>query len=361
MVGGRGAALAAAARPMRASLWICALLAACQIAAARRFHDERKHKHWHTYLSFCVNNPESSTPTIVPADCIQGVAYDWPEPAMAEHNCNDPSFPVKGSAPPHVDMASVDIPAVCRFGEATSFFSNFYLPISIPLGIVAGKVAEDVQERHGRDARFRRGADVDTLQSTDRIRCVDGQILATSYNTRYTPQECARLCARIKDFDGHSGCTHFSRQWIRTDINEHEDNCGRDGDDGTEAGLKMGDYGSAGLGTGSYKYMGQCIFFDSPALHCCATKMGYHLTSNNVFTESTETTHCEDKFGEPRDNFDTKHRTWRVYHKGHTPSAAWPTRDVESYYESTRRLASVENSTVHEFVLPNGTLFWAAD
>lgn len=54
---------------------------------------------------------------------------------------------------------------------------------------------------------------------------------------------------------------------VRTAKPEHEDNCGRDGDDGTDAGgygrERSGsyNYGSAGIGDGSYTYEAQCIFF----------------------------------------------------------------------------------------------------
>ena len=46
---------------------------------------------------------------------------------------------------------------------------------------------------------------------------------------KYTPQECARLCSKISNFYG-SSCTHFSRQWITSRIQEHSDTCGRDGE-----------------------------------------------------------------------------------------------------------------------------------
>ena len=37
------------------------------------------------------------------------------------------------------------------------------------------------------------------------------------------------ILSKVKDFDG-KWCTHFSRQWAHSDVEEHSDMCGRDGD-----------------------------------------------------------------------------------------------------------------------------------
>ena len=46
-------------------------------------------------------------------------------------------------------------------------------------------------------------------------------LVATGWHRSYTPQECARLCSKVKDFGG-KWCTHFSRQWA-SDVEEHSD------------------------------------------------------------------------------------------------------------------------------------------
>ena len=75
------------------------------------------------------------------------------------------------------------------------------------------------------------------------------------------------MCSKIHNFYGKS-CTHFSRQWITTKVPEHSDTCGRDGETLATNMPVHGAWGSAGVGTGSYTYRGQCVFFNSPNNHC---------------------------------------------------------------------------------------------
>ena len=180
----------------------------------------------------------------------------------------------------------------------------------------------------------------------------------------YTPQECSRLCAKISGFYG-KGCTHFSRQWITTKIENHMDNCGRDGDAGTAAGGVGSSFGSAGVGTGveaasgKYRYLGQCIFFSSENKDCCATKQEW--TKN---LDGSVSSYCGNKYGDIHDNWDSKHRTWRLKKSvgtEFTPSSTWPVTS------SGRRLAEApppggaSNATWHELVFLNGTKFYASE
>ena len=121
------------------------------LTGARRFHDESKHKHAHTYLSFCSNEQN-----VWPSACIHKVSAKWPTPAQfdAEAEC-------KESSPPHnaVGTANSD----CTTGTNV----DLYEPITINQGL------------RSPTTDYKRGADVDTLTDWDRIRCRDGQLFAT--------------------------------------------------------------------------------------------------------------------------------------------------------------------------------------
>ena len=213
--------------------------------------------------------------------------------------------------------------------------------------------ASEVAAVFGADAApsVLRGADVDTLTSWDRVSCRPQDVLlATSWHRGYTPQECARLCSKVKAFGG-KWCTHFSRQWAHSDVEEHSDMCGRDGDPmmahhpvmelstswrGPRAGprsvarAETGTWTAAGGGAGEYSYPAQCIFYYSENDDCCATKKGW--TTANPHVAGASSTHCTDRFGARSDHWNTKHRTWKVAHAPAPwpPAAnpAWPTKGI---------------------------------
>ena len=161
------------------------------------------------------------------------------------------------------------------------------------------------------------------------------------------------MCSKIHNFYGKS-CTHFSRQWITTQIPEHNDLCGRDGETLATNMPVHGAWGSAGVGTGSYTYRGQCVFFNSPNNHCCSTKAGWTEAGG-----STTDQYCQNKYGERKDAWDSKHRSWRLLTQAYTPTAAWPV------VSGGRRLAESEldgeKTHMHELILPNGTRFWTVE
>jgi len=310
------------------------LVSALVLVSGRRYHDNRgKNRHSHTFLELCADDTD-----VIPHGCIQGVTKKWPTPATL-----DP-MDCKEAARPHNAVGSTDGKCGGALVER-----NIYHPITIPMGLLHPNLD------------YRHGSDVDTLTSWDRIRCRDGQLFATGWYRKYTPQECARLCAKISDFYGKS-CTHFSRQWMRTKIEEHEDNCGRDGDSGPLAGGQASSYGSAGLGTGSYSFLGQCIFFNSPNNECCATKAAWTEEGGTEGGGTVSGTHCQTKYGDRQDAWDSKHRSWRLKRQAFTPIVAWPV------VASGRRLGEVEvhsnrssELAGHKLIFPNGTSMWVLE
>merc|ERR1719482_1953674 len=157
--------------------WLIVLALGC--ALARRFHDQHYHKHAHTYLQFCAN-----ATSVVPHACVHKVSARWPTPAQLDpQEC-------KEATDPYLNVGSTH--AGCTAGSEAGV--NIYDPITIPQGL-----------RHPAAAGgYRRGADVDTMTDWDRIRCRDGQLFATGWYKKYTPQECSRLCAKIHNFYGKS-------------------------------------------------------------------------------------------------------------------------------------------------------------
>jgi len=305
---------------MAASLIVLSLL-------GRRFHDEQYHKHAHTYLQFCATDADVSSHA-----CVHKVSAKWPTPAQL-----DPQECKEATAP----FAAVGTTnAAC----ASQTNVNIYDPITIAQNLRHPAAADN----------YRRGADVDTHTDWDRIRCRDGQLFASGWYKKYTPQECARLCAKISNFYGKS-CTHFSRQWITSRVPEHSDTCGRDGESLPADMPAHGAWGSAGVGTGTYTFRGQCIFFNSPNDHCCASKAAWREAGAD-----TDNNYCQAKYGDRKDGWDSKHRSWRLLVNSFTPSVAWPVTSAG------RRLgdevASAVNASIagaHEFFLPNGTRFYA--
>lgn len=165
------------------------------------------------------------------------------------------------------------------------------------------------------------------------------------------------MCAKIRNFYG-SSCTHFSRQWITSRVPEHSDTCGRDGETLPTDMPAHGAWGSAGVGTGAYTYRGQCIFFNSLNDHCCSTKAAWREAGTD-----TDSSYCQNKYGDRTDAWDSKHRSWRLKTSAFTATADWPV------VSSGRRLAELagrgglnaSDLLVHEFFFPNGTRFWATE
>ena len=155
-------------------------------------------------------------------------------------------------------------------------------------------------------------------------------ILGCSWYRKYTDMECARLCSKISNFYGKT-CTHFSRQWINSKVPEHNDVCCRDGDTIPAGTPERGAWGSAGTGTGKYLFRGQCLFFNSPNNECCATKAAWHEEGVN-----TNSNHCQAKFGDRKDNWNSKIAR-RLKTQQFTPTEAWPVTSPAEVASATRR------------------------
>ena len=118
-----------------------------------------------------------------------------------------------------------------------------------------------------------------------------------------------------------------------------------------------GAWGSAGTGAGRYTFRGQCLFFSSPNDHCCSTKAAW--TEDGVNTAST---YCQTKFGDRRDMWDSKHRSWRLKTQAFSPTEAWPVVSAgRRLADEARGGLNVDDPLVHEMFLPNGTRFWATE
>ena len=319
--------------------WVLAVLAlALPSISGRRYHDDRKHRHAHTYLMLCTDGDG-----VHPQACVEKVENKWPKPAvLAPLSCKVPAsgsdFSSVIDASAAVNADECDAAGHVTGGTRPSTHVIF-APITVPMGIRTPPTD------------YKAGSDVDTLTSWDRVSCRPQDVLlATSWHRGYTPQECARLCSKVKDFDG-KWCTHFSRQWAHSDVEEHSDMCGRDGDPmmahhpvmelstswrGPRAGprsvarAETGTWTAAGVGAGEYSYPAQCIFYYSENDDCCATKKGW--TTANPHVAGASSSHCADRFGAMSDHWNTKHRTWKVAHKPATwpPAAnpAWPTEGI---------------------------------
>jgi len=308
----------------RLSLVLATSLAAVN---ARRSHDSHKKKHAHAYLQFCCDDSECT-----PEVRIHKVPAVWPNPALLDMS------DVKEAAYPHQPIGTAD--SNCG---ASPTNKNRFTPITIPMGLVSPNID------------YRHGADVDTFTDWDRIRCKDGQLFATGWYKKYTPQECARLCSKVHDFYGKQ-CTHFTRQWITTDIEEHSDSCGRDGDSATgDIEVPLGGYASAGVGAGSYKYRGQCIFFSSDNDECCSTKAAWREAGVD-----TDSSYCQDKYGDRQDAWNSKHRSWRSS-QDFTPTSAWPVTSRGRRLEALPQGANAEHPGIHELILLNGSRLWTVE
>ena len=141
-------------RPVRPSrVQIAALLlVASGPVLGRKWHNEKKHRHCHTYLQFCNDDT-----TVIPHGCKSCVTAQWPEPARL-----DP-LDCKEAALAHSAVGTADAGCAGPGGSAL----DIYTPITIAMGLRTPR------------GDFKSGADVDTMTDWDRIRCKDGQLFAT--------------------------------------------------------------------------------------------------------------------------------------------------------------------------------------
>lgn len=240
---------------------------------------------------------------------------------------------------------------------------------------------------------------------------------------------CARLCTKMENFHGNR-CIAYSRKWFKTDIEEHMDTCGRDGD----VGISRQATTSTGWGQNyntdrEYKYPGQCLFYgkmmkhggsdgtdaDFDVTNLCTTAedwlldpqgVPYALPANSGPTAAQLKTctdegvagtgsscaypdSCQYRHGYAKTNWKDKTRSWRMiatdglavsgYNtpgNGGTPqegmkaagvltttngAGVWPADTPNTPIRQGRRLMAESNYTRegHEFILPNGTHFWA--
>ena len=361
------------------------------VAEARKGSDSDNHRHGHTYLQFCTNATYAFSHA-----CISEVTEQWSatvDPELDVPHCKEATAGHAQTGTTPVTSAGGKLCQMLTFTSTGDNVGrmNIYNPILIPQNIRA-PLAKDADHD-----MYRHGTDVDTLTTTDRVRCRDGHLFSTSFNKRYTPAECSRLCARIHNWHGGLSCTHFSRSWLESRLAPHDDNYGRDGDDLEGAGAggfgrhRSGgyNYGSAGVGDGSYKFKAQCSFYYSLNDECCATQAAYN--ENSIYqviglTASTDGDYCKNKQFERVNNFGAvsgesdKVRSWRIQHKGFTPATSWPIHSSFKRLYSTssaRRMQQsmasdevlLENGRIlneydmqtewHELIYLNGTRAWA--
>jgi hypothetical protein len=116
--------------------WVLAVLALALAlpTAGRRYHDDRKHRHAHTYLQLCTDGDG-----VHPQACVEKVDNNWPKPALlAPLKC---VVPASGS-----DFRSV-IDASAAFNadecDAAGHVSGgtrpsthvIFAPITVPMGV----------------------------------------------------------------------------------------------------------------------------------------------------------------------------------------------------------------------------------
>jgi len=226
------------------------------------------------------------------------------------------------------------------------------------------------------------------LNVFDRIHIRDGQMLATKFDRKYTPTECARICNKMARFRNNN-CIAVSRKWFTTEINEHYDSAGRD-DYNHNAG-REGQVGHE-VGGKAFKWPAQCIFFGKmkdngghlTVTNLCTTAQDWLLDAwgtpwnigdgtggtKSVADIEAEKTSCQYRHGKANTLWQDKTRSWRIVTSAHlgerghgagfTPakSTEWPAMTPTTPQMEGRRL-DVNASNVHEFVLPDGTTFWA--
>ena len=119
-----------------------------------------------------------------------------------------------------------------------------------------------------------------------------------------------------------------------------------------------GEFGSAGVGSGSYKFRGQCVFFNSDNNECCSTKAAWREAGTDM-----DSSYCEDKLGSRADNWDNKWRSWRLKNSTFEASGAWPVTSRGRRLGQTRPAGADPDLQphVHEFQYPNGTSFWVVE
>jgi len=239
------------------------------------------------------------------------------------------------------------------------------------------------------------------LNVWDRIHMKDGQMLATTFDRKYTPTECARICNKMARFRANH-CIAFTRKWFTSEINEHYDSAGRD-----NYGHTSGKEGQVGheVGGKAYKWPGQCVFFGKmmdnaghlTITNLCTTVQDWLLDAwgvpwnignaaaagdgksgiKTIAQINAEPTSCQYRHGVAKTNYQDKARSWRIVTEGHlgergsgagfmpAKNTEWPKVTPSHPPMVGRRLdgqvglLDVNATDVHEFILPDGTTFWA--
>ena len=140
--------------------WLLALLALP--TAGRRYHDDRKHRHGHTFLQLCTDGDG-----VHPQACVEKVENKWPKPAvLAPLSCK---VPASGSDFSSVIDPSGECDAAGHVTGGTRPSTHvIFAPITVPLGIRTPPTD------------YKAGADVDTLTSWDRVSCRPKDVLVAT-------------------------------------------------------------------------------------------------------------------------------------------------------------------------------------
>ena len=133
-------------------------------AAGRRYHDDRKHRHAHTYLQLCTDGDG-----VHPQACVEKVDHKWPKPAvLAPLKCKAPGSGTDFSSviEPSAAFNAAECDAAGHVSGGTSPSTHvIFAPITVPMGIRTPPTD------------YKAGSDVDTLTSWDRVSCRPQDVL----------------------------------------------------------------------------------------------------------------------------------------------------------------------------------------
>ena len=112
--------------------WLLAVLALPSISG-RRYHDNRKHRHAHTFLQLCTDGDG-----VHPQACVEKVDNKWPKPAvLAPLKCKVPAsgsdFSSVIDASAAVNADECDAAGHVSGGTSPSTHVIF-APITVPMG-----------------------------------------------------------------------------------------------------------------------------------------------------------------------------------------------------------------------------------
>ena len=129
--------------------------------AGRRYHDDRKHRHAHTFLQLCTDGSTTESQA-----CVEKVDNKWPQPAVLATHC---MAPASGSDFSSVIDPSGECDAAGHVTGGTRPSTHvIFAPITVPLGIRTPPTD------------YKAGADVDTLTSWDRVSCRPKDVLVAT-------------------------------------------------------------------------------------------------------------------------------------------------------------------------------------